>query len=800
MKKVALSVLLLLAIGFLAHGRERICFDRDWKFHYGHATEPDRDFNFSTTRLYGKTAENYGTCIRPEFNDSSWRSVDLPHDWAVELPFDRGADMSHGYKPVGWHYPQNSIGWYRKTFTMPEHKDTDRVSLTFDGVFRNSQVWVNNFYLGANFSGYTSFTYDITDFVHPGKDNVVVVRVDASQIEGWFYEGAGIYRHVWLNIHDDVYFVENGVHVRPCLNEDMTSATVNVGVEMESWRKEPTDLKVTATIRDNAGKVVAEVDKGIVMAPDTKAGLSVCLAVDGPRLWDIEDPHLYTLEVALSVNGTETDRTSVRFGIRKVVFDKDKGLFLNGNPLKIKGVCCHQDHAGVGSAVPDFLHYYRISLLKEMGANAYRCSHNPPAPELLDACDSLGMLVIDETRLTNSGKEYMQQWESIVLRDRNHPSIFMWSIGNEEERLQSRQEGRKIASSMIRRLWQLDPDRPATYGANNGNVTEGINSVVDIRGFNYNLGGVDPYRELRPDQPLFGSEVGSTVTTRGVYEADTVRNYLTDYDENFPPWASTAETWWTMASQREWFMGGFVWTGFDYRGEPTPHEWPNVNSHFGVMDVCGFPKNVYWYYRSWWTDEDVLHVAPHWNHVDGDSIRVWVNSNSDKVRLSLNGKDLGEKEMPRSGHLEWDVLYEPGRLKAVAYKDGRRIEKTIETFSSPISVALIPYRTMVKADGADGTVVNVEVRDRKGRTVHTARNMIHFTIEGDAEIIGVGNGDPSCHEADKCMDGDWKRSLFNGKCQVIIRAGINPGNIVLKASAGGLESAELTILSSPAES
>lgn len=793
MRIVTFLLVGFLALGIEAQGRERICFDEGWRFHYGHATESQKDFYFSTTRLYGKTAENYGTCIEPKFDDRSWRQVNLPHDWAVELPFDPKADMSHGYKPVGQHYPQNSIGWYRKRFTMPEYDASDRISLTFDGVFRNCQVWVNNFYLGSHFSGYTSFTYDITDFVHPGDDNVVVVRVDASQIEGWFYEGAGIYRHVWLNIYDDVHFVEHGIYVRPTLDESMTSAVVKVGMEMESWRREPLNASVTSIVRDNQGNVVSENQCPVVLAPDAKGQLTVDLEVRNPQLWDVESPHLYTLETRLFAGEEMLDRVVTRFGIREIVFDKDKGLLLNGRPVKIKGVCCHQDHAGVGSAIPDFLYYYRIALLKEMGANAYRCAHNPPAPEVLEACDSLGMLVIDETRLTNSGKEYMQQWESLILRDRNHPSIFMWSVGNEEETLQSRPEGRRIVASMMRRLRQLDPTRPTTYGANNGGVTEGINEVIDLRGFNYNLDGVEPYRKARPDQPMFGSEVGSTVTTRGIYRTDTVRNYLTDYDENFPAWATTAETWWTMAARRDWFMGGFVWTGFDYRGEPTPHRWPNISSHFGVMDVCGFPKNVYWYYRSWWTDEDFVHVAPHWNHNEGDTVRVWVNTNADEVSLSLNGVDLGRKEMPRNGHLVWEVPYRPGRLKAVGYKDGRRIVKVVETASEPVAVVLKPYRSVILADGTDGTVVNVEVRDRKGRPVHTAQNMIHFTLEGNARIIGVGNGDPSSHEQDKCEDGEWQRSLFNGKCQVIVQAGTTPEDILLRASADGLEPASVTI-------
>lgn len=785
--------------GAIVSARESIRLDQGWKFHLGHATDNRQDFNYRSSRLYGKTAENYWTCIRAEFDDSEWEKINLPHDWAAYLPFKHtkaGEGWSHGYKTLGAFFPENSIGWYRKAFTLPKHKDTDRISLTFDGVFRNCQVWINNFYLGDNFSGYTSFTYDITDFVNPDGDNLVVVRVDASQVEGWFYEGAGIYRHVWLNIYDDVHFKENGIFVSSVLNEDMTSSDIKVEAEIESWRTYDVKAEVTAIIKSHDGKTIAQSSSETLnLAADGEFKTTLHLGIMNPELWDIESPYRYRLETELISEGKVLDRQEIRFGIKKVVFDKDKGMFLNGRPIKIKGVCCHQDHAGVGSALPDFLQYYRVSLLKEMGANAYRCSHNPPTPELLDACDSLGLLVVDETRLTNSGEEYIKQWESLILRDRNHPCIFMWSIGNEEERLQSLPTGKKIARSMTRRMRQLDPTRPSTYGANNGGETSGINEVVDIRGFNYNLAGADPYHTARPDQPVYGSEVGSTVTTRGIYQADSVRNYLTDYDENFPPWASTAETWWTMASEREWFMGGFVWTGFDYRGEPTPHEWPNINSHFGVMDVCGFPKNVYWYYRSWWTDEDILHIAPHWNHKgqEGKAIKVWVNTNADEVSLIHNGKNLGRKKMPRNGHLTWEVPYKPGWLKAIAFKNGRKFEKVIETTGPAVSISLTPHKSVIMADGQDGTVVNVKVIDKNGLPVPDASNLIRFQIDGDARIIGVGNGDPSCHEPDKCNDGEWQRSLFNGRCQVIILAGNKKEDIVLKATADGLDSSDIII-------
>lgn len=805
MGKYLFLLLLVAASGFSATGsprRERINLDWAWKFSFGHATSSPADYNYGTARMFAKTAENYGTCIVPDFDDSAWENVDLPHDWAVSLPFEytpNGDVKAHGYKPVGGGlYPQNSVGWYRKRFCVEEPYEGRKIVLTFDGVFRDSEVWVNNVYCGRHFSGYTGSSYDITDFVHygSGEENVIVVRVDASKFEGWFYEGAGIYRHVWLDVFDRLHFSRDGIFIHADLDDSLTQAGITIRTEVENLYDRKCNAMVSTRIFDPDGRCVAEMQEtGLDLQPEAKGVAESRIWLDNPELWDLDTPRRYRA-VSIVRSGTDTvDRMETRFGIRDIRIDADKGLFLNGRNIKLQGVCCHQDHAGVGSALPDYLHYYRIGLLKEMGVNAYRTSHNPPAPELLEACDSLGMLVLDEVRALNSSSEYLSQLEALVLRDRNHPCVFMWSIGNEEETCQTKPEGRRIALSMMRRIRALDPSRTVTYGANIGNVQTGVSEVIPVRGFNYNLYGLDDYRKARPDQPILGSEVGSTVCTRGIYKVDSTRCYLTDFDENYPPWASTAEQWWTMAAAREWFMGGFVWTGFDYRGEPTPFGWPNVNSHFGVMDMCGFPKNIYYYYQAWWTDRDVLHVAPHWNWPgkEGEPIRVWVNSNADEVELYCNGSSLGKKRMPVNGHLEWEVAYRPGTLKAVAYKDGRRIVRTVRTTGEPCRIVLAPSKTTLHANGGDAVVVNVAVTDRKGQCVPDADLPIEFSIRGDASIIGVGNGDPSCHEREKCPDGAWSRSLFNGRCQVILKAGTSVSDIELTARSEGTEPATIII-------
>ena len=408
-----------------------------------------------------------------------------------------------------------------------------------------------------------------------------------------------------------------------------------------------------------------------------------------------------------------------------------------------------------------------------MGSNAYRTSHHPPTPELLDACDSLGMLVLDENRLLNSSPQYMHDFEWLLKRDRSRASVFMWSIGNEEGWVQTNSTGRLIAQTLLAKQKELDPSRVSTYAADVANQFTGINEVIPVRGFNYRQAGAEDYHKDHPTQPLMGTEMGSTVTTRGQYTKDSINCYLPDQDITAPWWASTAETWWKLAAPNDYWLGGFVWTGLDYRGEPTPYQWPNISSHFGIMDACGFPKNIYYYYQSWWTDKDVLHISPHWNWQgkEGQPIDVWVNSNADNVELFLNGKSQGKKDMPRNGHLQWMVNYEPGTLEAIAYKKGRKLTSKVETTGKAVDVVVSPYKTTMLADGKDATVINISIIDGQGREIPTADNLIKFSVKGDGKIIGVGNGDPSSHEQDKFNDTIAQRHLFNGKCQVILQAG-----------------------------
>jgi beta-galactosidase len=781
----------------LPASREKVNFDRDWKFHLGHAADPAKDFNFKVSNIFSKTGKAEGTAIDPKFDDKDWRSLDLPHDWAVELPFENSPNfdvVAHGYKPIGGLFPQNSVGWYRKSFTIAKADSGQRFAIQFDGVFRDAMVWVNGFYLGTNQSGYLGMNYDITDYLNFDKSNVIVVRVDATQYEGWFYEGAGIYRHVWLQQYNNLHIAQDGVFVYTNLIGN--SATVFTENTIENQTLAKAGCTVETVIRDQDGNLMTQTAaQPLSLGANEKKSVKQPLALKSPRLWSLEDPYQYRV-VSIVKSGTKIlDQVTTKFGVRTIEINAAKGVILNGKNIKIKGVNCHQDHAGVGSALPDNLQYYRILLLKQLGVNAYRTSHNAPAPELLEACDSLGILVLDETRLLNSSPEYMGQFERLIRRDRNHPSVFMWSIGNEEGYVQQNSVGKRLALSSIAKQKELDPTRTCTYAADLANGFTGVNEVIPVRGFNYRVAGIKPYHLDHPSQPIIGTEMGSTVTTRGIYTKDSINGYVPDQDITAPWWASKAEDWWPVAAENNWMMGGFVWTGLDYRGEPTPFQWPCINSHFGIMDVCGFPKNIYYYYQSWWTDNDVLHISPHWNWkgMEGKPIDVWVNSNADSVELFLNGKTLGKKMLPRNSHLQWTVPYEPGTLKAIGVKKGRILTSTVETTDEPFELMVTPSKTTLFADGKDVSVINISIIDKKGLEVPDAQNLVTFSLKGDAKIIGVGNGDPSSHEPDKFSEGNWQRKLFNGKCQLILQTGYSADIIKLVAKSGSMNAASTEI-------
>lgn len=748
--------------------RERLSLDASWKFHLGDA--------WPNALNLAKAAASTGPASE-KFGDTAWRSIDLPHDWAIELPFDKTSDTSHGYKPVGPGFAKNSIGWYRRTFELPKEDGGKRIWLTFDGVFRDATVWVNGWLVKRHEGGYYPFREDITDALHFGGKNVISVRVDASKFEGWFYEGAGIYRHVWLEKTAPVAIAPDGIVVN----------TMFEHVPEDSLFRPSGDsvfILAQAELLDNSTNFHKKaIGRFELISPDGKSlwrsknSLSFRGRISGRfsdgakfgsfELWSPENPKLYKIITTVEVDGKIVDRKETEFGIRTVAFDKDKGFLLNGKPYVLKGTCNHQDHAGVGAALPDDLQYFRIAKLKEFGCNAYRCSHNPPTPELLEACDRLGMIVMDESRLLGSDEENMRKWETLIKRDRNHASVAMWCVGNEEFYAQRTPEGGNAARKMQELVKRLDPTRPVTYAANMGDEFVGVNPVIEVRGWNYHVTtNMDNYHAKHPEQPNVGTETASTVSTRGIYENDKQRGYVSAYDVNYPSWASTAEHWWSFYAARPWLSGGFVWTGFDYRGEPTPYSWPCINSHFGVLDTCGFRKDLAWYYEAWWTTNTVLHLLPHWNWSasadssgatspgkEGQEIRVDAFSNCEEVELFLNGASLGKQPMKRNSKLTWNVKYAPGTLSAKGFNGGKVVaENKVETTGEAVAVKLVRDTTglseTVNANGEALAIYTVSAVDAQGRTVPVAQNKINFALEGAGKILGVGNGDASCHEPD----------------------------------------------------
>ena len=726
--------------------REHLSLDANWEFHLGDDWPDALSFVNSGTGS-GPAAE--------KFADNYWRVVNLPHDWAVELPFDPTADGSHGFKPLGAKYPTNSVAWYRRTFELPASDSGKRIWLTFNGVMHDATVLVNGWLVRRHEGGYYRFREDITDVVHFGGTNTISVRVDATKSEGWFYEGAGIYRHVWLDETAPVAIAPDGIFVYSSFKNNVPSRRAEIHVEASLLNMLTNAVKATVKceIISPDGKLLRQFSESGKLKRESRRVVKLESKVSSPVLWSPESSKLYKLVTTVEADGKVVDQTETYFGIRTMGFDPNRGFLLNGKHYEIYGTCNHQDHAGVGTAIPDALQEFRVKKLKEFGCNAIRTSHNPPTPELLDACDRLGMLVLDESRLMGSDSGNMKKWDDQIRRDRNHPSVVIWCIANEQFMVQDTPQAANVARAMQDYVKRLDPTSPVTYASPEDDVFRGINSVIEVRGWNYHYGPqMDRYHAAYPDQPNVGTEQASVVGTRGIYTNDQSHGYVAAYDVTWPGWSSTAESWWSFFAERPWLSGAFVWTGFDYRGEPTPYWWPCINSHFGILDTCGFPKDAFYYYQSWWTTNTVLHLLPHWNWPgrEGQEILVQVFSNCKQVELFLNGVSLGKQAMKPNSKLSWQVNYAPGMLSAKGYDAAGNViaETKVETTGEATQVQLTPNRNSINADGGDVAVFTVAALDAQGRVVPTAQNKINFSIEGAGKIIGVGNGNPSCHEPD----------------------------------------------------
>ena len=781
-------------------------FDNGWHFHFGNAASPAKDFGCGTEYFNYLTKaasiHNEGP-YSEKFQESGWQEVCLPHDFVVDLPFSREASHSHGYKQVGYKYPETSVGWYRKTFRVEESDKGKHFEILFDGVFRDSRVWVNGFYCGGERSGYLSQCYDISDYLNYGGENIVCVRADATLEEGWFYEGGGIYRHVWLTKTSPVHIANDGVaFCSRFLNGDYSRALLSVTAEVRNLSRCSQDAEIRVCLLDKEGREVTSA-KGCgkkEVKPSYTVDYGAELTVETPRLWSTECPYLYTLRTEVLCQGETVDVKETKVGIREVVFHKDRGLLLNGKEVKIKGVNMHQDNAGVGAAIPDALQLWRIRKLQEFGCNAYRASHNPMSPAVLDVCDSLGILVISENRLSGSSEYAIGSLQKMIRRDRNHPSIILWSVGNEEWGLEWNEKGERVAATMRDYCHQFDPSREMTFATSGGPTVE---VPVDVAGYNYIVQNpIEEHRRNYPERKCYGSEETTGCGTRGIYFDDPEGRWMKSLNRapnGKDSVMNCIERGWKFYAERPWAAGCFYWTGFDYRGEPNPLKFPAVGSEFGVLDYAGFPKDEAWYLKAWWTTEPVLHILPHWNlkgH-EGETVSIWAYSNCDEVELFVNGHSLGRKKMPLNGHLEWTAVYQPGKIMAVGYRNGKKVKReVVETTGAAFAIDLSADRSEIAADGSDVSVVTVAVRDKKGRVVPDACNEITIEVAGDIRILGTGNGDPADHSPERPLEAasrQFRMKVFNGYARLFLQSGTTPSSASVTVRGEGIKEKVLTI-------
>ncbi|SEN12388.1 beta-galactosidase [Sphingomonas gellani] len=760
----------------------RVRLEQGWVFHAGDVPVPP-PANHHDTYLSVKAGNAPGAAA-PAFDDSDWAPVRLPHDWAATQPFVQSANVSQGYRPRG-------IGWYRRVLTLDPADRGKRIELHFDGIATHATVWINGSEVAHSWSGYSAVVIDMTPFARFGdEENVIAIRVDAEAMEGWWYEGAGLYRHTWLVRRAPVAIATDGVHCDPRAGPD--GWQVPVDVTLDSVARDVAGVTVQAQLLDATGRAVAHATTDVVVTPLDQARAALMLDAGGVALWSVERPTLYTVLVHVIRDGETVDERRVPVGFRSIRFDADRGFLLNDRSVKLKGVCLHQDHAGVGVAVPDTLLEWRLGRLKAMGCNAIRCSHGAPAAELLHLADRMGFLVMNENRRFNPAPDYLAQLQWLVRRDRNHPSVILWSVFNEEP-MQGSEAGVEMVRRMVHAVKALDDSRPVTAAMNGAFLDPvSVSAVVDVTGFNYYQNDYDRFHRAYPGRPMTSSEDTSAYETRGAYASDPARHVITSYDTEVTSWGDTHRATWRKIAERPFVAGGFVWTGFDYHGEPTPYDWPTISSFFGILDLCGFPKTAFDIRSAQWVDDRaVVAIAPHWTWPgrEGQPIRVAVSCNAETVTLIVNGKAIGTQAVDRVMGNEWSVPYAPGRIEAVARAGGRIVAVAVhETIGDAVALRLTPARTIMAGDGEDVQPVTVDAVDAAGRHVPTANLAVHFSVAG-AAIIGLGNGDPNSHEPEQ---GD-ARSLFNGLAQVILRAGLGEGRVVLTAAAPGLRPARLTI-------
>lgn len=778
--------------------RQVLDFNRDWKFSLGD--------------------QPYGSAI--ELNDKNWRMLNLPHDWSIEGTFskDHPATVGGGALPGG-------TGWYRKKFTVPANAKGKYIAIDFDGVYRNSEVWINGHYLGKRPNGYIAFRYELSKHLNYGGTNTIAVKVDNSrQPNSRWYSGSGIYRDVKLVTLNQTHIEQWGTFVTtPQVTDEAATVKVEISINAAAGKKQ--SAVINTQVLDATNKVVGSSTQKAQLSGPLK--LNSQLLVKSPKRWSVENPYLYTLQTQVLVNGKEVDRYDTPLGIRTFSFDQDKGFSLNGKAMKIRGVCNHHDLGALGAAFNVRAAERQLEILKSMGVNGLRTSHNPPAAALLDLCDKMGFIVMNEAFdmwvQKKSPFDYHLDWEKWhkkdledqILRDRNHPSVMMWSVGNEipeQGGTGADTTGRVITRNLAAIVRSLDTTRPVTTANNNVQPDNNLvlSGALDLIGYNYNHDKWKDFHKTYPGQKLIASETTSALQTRGSYDmkSDSARIWpvrwdlplltgnddfsCSAYDNCYTPWGSSHEQTLQAFENNAVVSGMFVWTGFDYLGEPTPYTWPARSSYFGIMDLAGFPKDVYYLYKSAWTSEPVLHILPHWNWKSGQSIDVISYfSQADEVELYLNGVSQGKKsKQGQDMKVMWRLTYAPGELKAISRKNGKTVlEKVIRTAGAPAKLELTADRNNIHADGMDLSFVTVRVLDKDGNLFPDADHLINFTLEGDAEIIAVDNGSPTSHESFQAKH----RKAFNGLALAIIKAGTKASKVTLKASSEGLQSATVAL-------
>ena len=812
--------------------RQRIRFTKEWKF-----IQDDSNL-FSTT----------------DYDDSAWRILNLPHDWSIEGNFSR----EHPATPGGGALP-GGTGWYRKSFKLSEEDREKLFFIDFDGIYQKGEVWLNGHRLGMRPYGYGSVRYELTPHLHFGeRGNVLAVKVDNSeQPNSRWYSGSGIYRNVWLVKTGRLFIPQWGTWITTP-SVDSQQATVSVETKLENRLDIPADLVLKTTLFGPDGKKVTESETSVQPFTDQEKVFTQEMKVEKPQLWSIENPALYKAVSEVYSSGKLTDSYETNFGIRFFHFDPLKGFFLNGKNVKLLGVCQHHDLGCLGAAINTRALERQLEILKEMGCNSIRTAHNPPAPELLELCDRMGFVVQNETfdmwrkrKTQYDYSRYFPEWHERdltdhILRDRNHPSVMMWSIGNEvleqwehvkADTLNIQQANlllnfeknvdesiinsgnmsvnSLLTTKLVNLVKSLDPTRPVTAGSNEVNPRNNLfkAGALDIYGFNYHHQSFASFPQNYPGKSLLVSESTSGLMTRGFYQMPSDSMFIwpdsypptgkpfgnpehqcSSYDNCHVPWGSTHEESWKVVKKYDHIAGTYIWTGFDYLGEPTPYWWPARSSYFGIIDLAGFPKDIYYMYQSEWTDKDVLHIFPHWTGWEtGQIIDIWAYSSAPEVELVLNGKSLGTQVKGEEDfHLVWRVPFEPGILKAVS-RSGEEVvlEKELVTAGNPSVLKASADRSKLTADGYDLSFITIEVYDDNGNPVPNAGNSITFTINGDASIAGVDNGNPVSHEP---MKGASVKA-FNGKCLVVVQAGEKTGKATLTASSEGLQdvSVELTL-------